>query len=195
MCTMITGVLPAAVGPGALAPHFDAGVFRFVPIRAGHLGRLLLPGERACRLSRAVCDCGTPIGRGTLPGPGGRSARNVERKVKALREEGRSEAWIDRWLSQTEAVDRKRSEEQAARDALETPTLEQWVGFLQRLLRSRATPYVGLVWERAGREVVPEPRVEIPIRRLTSETLVGMEEGVLHVFTPGRSAARASPGG
>jgi hypothetical protein len=184
MCHYVTAVLPELVAPPSAQAAAEAHQLRFEPVANAFVGGQLRRGEGYFRLGTGQCDCGTPLGaRSAAPADDPPS----DRELAKLRKKGWSAAKIERWLGERRLARDRRARKNAAHDASLGPALEGWVAFLRAVLEAGDVASVGLLlhWYRGGvdsERIRLASRRGVPLRELSADLLLGIEEDVLYDF-------------
>lgn len=188
MCDFITATLPHRADIDevcAIAKSFD---FPFTPIVNPHVIRQLHNGKYYFLTTRGHCDCGTVLGSSkyaseTEPPP------EYSRKIKKLRKKAWSDEKVDRWLAQKRLSRKRRiSHDKEIRQEEYQLEAQRWLGFLESVLRSGHTTFVGLLLHCYSGQVETD-RVRITRheeRRLgtvTADWLPLIEEDILYRIT------------
>lgn len=180
MCIYILAVLPKDADAEAVKAIFRAhGRACF---EAGRLSAGLLAGlaadEHMFHTTPGHCDCGTPLGRATLPGRD--PAQAAEATAARLRRKGWSEAKIARSLAQQVAAEDRSS--RPSGDLVPT-SLAEWVALIDAVLASNATRSLGLLWCELDDVVGATDRPRIRRAALDEDALAHMRRGAIHDFT------------
>lgn len=182
MCRFVTAVLPRAANAGLADEIARRHRRQMAPLASSRISRWLYQDE-ACFSTTpdsAMCDCDTALGwhareLARQPGP-----QDLDSGGGAAPSRTWSDAGVERWL------ELKQGREAEEADPENSPLLDDWFALLSELLRSGATPYVGLLLH----EDSPEPGDHIQLKgrsesRLSQRgraTLASMDENLLYVF-------------
>lgn len=185
MCHFITATFPQSVKPESVAPLFETHKLGFEVISNPHISSQIEAGDWCVLTTRGQCDCGTALGSLSNPAAGG--VVSYERELKKLRKQGWGEAKIKRWLEQKEQTKERHLREDGARARGSTPELEQWVDFINGVLKSGCTSSLGLLLHMYQGGVEGERldllgKERIKLADLNPERLMRMKEDVLYEF-------------
>jgi hypothetical protein len=187
MCHYITATLPQVVEPNSVAPIFKSHGLGFKLISNPHVSQQTDPGDWYILTTRRHCDCGTALG--SLNHQGIDKFVTYERHLEKFRQQGWSEAKIQRWLEQKHQTKLRHQHEDESRAQGNTHELDQWVAFFNDLLTSGHTRSCGLLLH-SYRGSIESERISIQRREklrltvLNSERLMKVEEDVLYEVVP-----------
>lgn len=184
MCHYITATLPHVVEPNSVAPIFENHKLGFKLISNPHVSLQIDSGDWYLLTTRKYCDCGTALG--SLNQYVGK-VRTYEHDLEKFRKQGWSEAKIDRWLEEKQRTKERREREAESHAQGSTPELDQWLAFLNDLLKSGHARRVGLLLHWYQRSIESERisiqrRERLELLELNQELLRKMEEDVLYEF-------------
>ncbi len=183
MCTLIAAVLPESANFEAVASIFDKHKVGFKVVEAPHALAELAPRDVVIQTTRAMCDCGTPLGSQS----GNRTSHPARpnNPVDKLRKKGWSETKIARWQQQKEQEKQKEQRVQSVHAENALPHLDYWIRFISNVLHSGHTLRIGLllVWGTVQYDHHRTLRQErVKLSDLTAEHLLHMEENVVYNY-------------
>lgn len=182
MCRFVTAVLPRAANAGLADEIARRHHRQMAPLASSRISRWLYQDE-ACFSTTpdsAMCDCDTALGwharaLARRPGPQDLDSGSTGAPCRSW-----SDAGFERWL------ELKQGSEADAADPESSPLLDDWFALLSELLRSGATPYVGLLLHgdsgEPGEPIQLKGRNESRLSQRGRTTLASMDEDQLYVF-------------
>ena len=181
MCHFITALVPPEADRDALIRRTGWREIENPSVRA-QIG----PADLCLLTTRAMCDCGTPLGSLAERNPAA-AAGDLDAEARKRRKQGWSEAKIRRWLAEKSGQAEKQGRVEAARTEQAARDVRRWVDLLTEILHTGLTPRIGLLlhWYRMGVETerVPIKRQEwLDFADLTGDRLLRIEEDVVYHF-------------
>ncbi|MBI5479116.1 MAG: hypothetical protein HY906_09680 [Deltaproteobacteria bacterium] len=186
MCIFITATMPQGTNLGALAAVGRMYGPRFAPVTNAVVQPQLPPGSLYLVKQCAQCDCGTVLGSVRAREERGDS---IEHEVEKRKRAGWSARKLERWLAEkrtTEARNARVAEDHAA---ARQPEAESWLAYLRAAVGVVRPHVFGLLlhFYRTGpatERLTLAQTVRVPLPTATPETLLRLEEDVLHLFVP-----------
>ena len=200
MCHYITASLPQSVDTDSVAPIFESHKLGFDLISNPHVSAQLEAGDLYLLTTRSHCDCGTALG--SLSVSAAPDELSYERELKKFRNQGWSEAKINRWLEQKRQTKARHLREDEARAKGSTHELNQWIRLITEVLQSGSANRVGLLLHMYHGSIESERitilrREKVKLAELTPELLMRIKEDVVYElwFSPYRHprSARSLP--
>ena len=181
MCHYITVTLPQTADADSVAPIFRSHKLGFQVITNPHVSEQVEAGDLHILTSKN-CDCGTAVGSLNASPP--HEDFSYEPELKKFRNQGWSEAKINRWLEQKEQTKQKHLE---ARDKESTHELNQWIRLITDVLQSGYARRIGLLLHMYHGGIESERisilrREKVKLAGLTPELLMRMKEDVVYEF-------------
>ena len=184
MCHYITVSLSQTADADSVAPIFRSHQLGFHVISNPHVSAQLEAGDLYILTSK-VCDCGTALGSLNALAP--HDDLSYEPQLKKFRNQGWSEARINRWLEQKEQTKEKHLREAETRDKGSTHELNHWIRLITDVLQSGYARKIGLLLHMYHGGIESERitilrREKVKLAGLTPELLMRMKEDVVYEF-------------
>jgi hypothetical protein len=181
MCHFITATLPEGTDLAALCPVLKEHGGVLNPLENPWVQEQLPSGTLYLNATSGICACGTSLG--SLRRTADRPAAS-KKELRKLRQEGWSEAKIERWVEEKEAA---KAQALTTAQAARTADAERWITQLRSILAAGKTDRVGLLlhWYRGSLEderIHLRNRVPVRIDEVTPDLLMNLEEDVLYEF-------------
>lgn len=180
MCHFVTAILPAIADQAELDRLARSRGRQFLTQHNPAVEARLRAGERYFLTTLGHCDCGTPLG--SHDRKAARAPDWIAEEQRLLRK-GWSQAKVARSLEQRRAHWDLGADKNARADA---EAMAAWLGLIEGVLDSRATPYLGLLIHfysgPLDEQIDLAGRVEVPRGEIRASCLGGMKEDTLYVF-------------
>ncbi|WP_018604406.1 hypothetical protein [Uliginosibacterium gangwonense] len=175
MCLTIIAILPCSANLDATREIASTYDYAMTPLAKLSISGMASETELACLATGRMCDCDTSLGRNSRQ----QATLTRGKSAEDLRRKGWSDTKIQRHFEQlNRAQNKQKSKPQ---------DLEGWLSFLDALLASDITPYIGLVIENVAktsdnavstteREIVQLARHDL------ADALLNMQEDVIYQF-------------
>jgi len=186
MCTFITAVVPRGADLARLGELARQHGLGFAPCTNRFVQAQLPPGSLYLRKESEGCDCDTALGgirgRGHGDDEGGLALELARR-----RRLGWSERKLERWLAEKQKSGEKRGREVRERARPREQEIGGWLAFITAALAPGELQSFGLLLhfyrgDPTTERVQLRETARVPARELNAETLIHLEEDVLHLF-------------